>query len=131
MDGVDDVGWLGCEDGWVVEPDGAGDDELEGDSHEDVEVEPLPVVDPAADPSLDFLPDSEDDSDSLALIGINAAARRSLLDCADWLVEVSIGLATRIIPTVTKKPAMTAAPLKTYLFLYSGSRWIDNTRSSL
>ena len=56
--------------------------------------------------------DSEEDSESLASIGDICEARRSLADCADWLVDCSAGFMARIMPIVTTNPATTARLLR-------------------
>lgn len=60
---------------------------------------------------------SDEDSDSLAEIGINEAARRSEVDWVDWEVVLSTGFASLITPMVSTKPVMTAALPRKNLFL--------------
>lgn len=61
--------------------------------------------------------DSDDDSESLALIGISELARRSDDVWADWLVVWSVGFTSRMMPTVNRNPLITATPLSSNLFL--------------
>jgi len=65
---------------------------------------------------LEF-PDSDEDSDELALIGINEEARSLETERTDCCVDVSGGLTARMTPTVMTKPVSTDIVLKNNLFL--------------
>jgi hypothetical protein len=94
-------------------------------------VTPAPALpEPAVVLSFDD-PFSDEDSESLADIGINVAARPSDVDWVDWLVVSFIGFMSRTRPMVSTKPVRTATPPRKNLFLYSGSRSIINILSGL
>lgn len=124
--GDDAGGWV-CVVGWVAAGLDQWEEAGEINGFDEVVLAPAPAL-LAVDVSSDDEP-SDEDSDSLAGIGINEAARRSEVDWVDWEVELSTGFASLMTPMVSTKPVMTAAPPSKNLFLYTGTRSIDNMRT--